>query len=235
MTFYLWKIQTFMDPQQRKGEQWLTCSLKAWKERMGTTCPSRFASEAQCGKTRLAYPSMVRRRARYSRMRSPSCSAFTWCSLNASNTMSHIVPMCVRALLAYNVPVAYAQQVLKGLRSVHALVPDAYAQCTHQFLTRMLSARISSWRLCSAYASVPDAHAQCTQQLLKRAEGIQNEHLKNRKLMRMPGRNRYVWSGCASVPDAHTQREHKGRNSCLRNSIFSIIFAIPLKKNRNCY
>jgi hypothetical protein len=27
---------------------------------------------------------------------------------------------------------------------VHVLVPDAYAQCTHQFLTRMLSARISS-------------------------------------------------------------------------------------------
>ncbi len=43
-------------------------------------------------------------------------------------------------------PDAYAQHVLKGLRSVHVLVPDAYAQCTHQFLTRMLSARISSWR-----------------------------------------------------------------------------------------
>ncbi len=44
---------------------------------------------------------------------------------------------------------AYAQLVLKGLRSVHVLVPDAYAQCTHQFLTRMLSARISSssWRI----------------------------------------------------------------------------------------
>ena len=43
-----------------------------------------------------------------------------------------------------SVPDAYAQLVLKGLRSVHVLVPDAYAQCTHQFLTRMLSARISS-------------------------------------------------------------------------------------------
>ena len=42
------------------------------------------------------------------------------------------------------VPDAYAQHVLKGLRSVHVLVPDTYAQCTHQFLTRMLSARISS-------------------------------------------------------------------------------------------
>ncbi len=43
-----------------------------------------------------------------------------------------------------SVPDAYAQHVLKGLRSVHVLVPDAYAQCTHQFLTRILSARISS-------------------------------------------------------------------------------------------
>ncbi len=51
-----------------------------------------------------------------------------------------------------SVPDAYAQHVLKGLRSVHVLVPDAYAQCTHQFLTRMLSARISSWRPRSACA-----------------------------------------------------------------------------------
>jgi hypothetical protein len=43
-----------------------------------------------------------------------------------------------------SVPNAYAQHVLKGLRSVHVLVLDAYAQCTHQFLTRMLSAGISS-------------------------------------------------------------------------------------------
>ncbi len=51
-----------------------------------------------------------------------------------------------------SVPDAYAQHVLKGLRSVHVLVPDAYAQCRHQFLTRMLSARISSWRARSACA-----------------------------------------------------------------------------------
>ncbi len=38
-----------------------------------------------------------------------------------------------------SVPGAYAQHFLKGMRSVHALVPDAYAQCTHQFLTHMLS------------------------------------------------------------------------------------------------
>jgi hypothetical protein len=28
--------------------------------------------------------------------------------------------------------------------SVHAPVPDSYAQCTHQFLTRTLSVRVSS-------------------------------------------------------------------------------------------
>ncbi len=44
---------------------------------------------------------------------------------------------------------AYAQHVLRGLRSVHALVPDVYAQCTNQFLTRMLSVCISSYRACS--------------------------------------------------------------------------------------
>ncbi len=55
--------------------------------------------------------------------------------------------------------------------SVHAPVPDSYAQRTHQILTRMLSMRISSWRACSVHASIPYAHA----------EGIQNEHLKNTK------------------------------------------------------
>ena len=61
-------------------------------------------------------------------------------------------------------PDAYAQHFLKGIRSVHTLVANTYAQCTHQFLTRMLSVRISSWRACSVHASVPYAHA----------EGIQN-------------------------------------------------------------
>jgi len=31
----------------------------------------------------------------------------------------------------------------KGLPSVHALVPDAYVQCTHQFLTRKLNKKIA--------------------------------------------------------------------------------------------
>ncbi len=139
-----------------------------------------------------------------------------------------------------SVPDAYAQHFLKGMRSVHALVPDKYAQCTHQFLTRMLSVRISSWRACSVHASIPYAHA----------EGIQNEHLKNRKtdahakharkeLMRMLRVRISSWhacSGCASVPDPYAQRAHKGRSMRVRNSIFSIIFKVPktskILKNR---
>ncbi len=35
--------------------------------------------------------------------------------------------------------------------SVHLWVPDAYAQCMHKFLMRMLGARISSLCVCSAY------------------------------------------------------------------------------------
>jgi hypothetical protein len=52
-----------------------------------------------------------------------------------------------------------------------ASVPDAYAQCMHEFLTHMLSACMSSLSECSVQASVPYEHA----------EGIQNEHLKNGK------------------------------------------------------
>jgi hypothetical protein len=39
---------------------------------------------------------------------------------------------------------------------------DAYAEHTHQFLTRMLSMPTSSLRVCSACAPVPDAYAQHT-------------------------------------------------------------------------
>ncbi len=126
-----------------------------------------------------------------------------------------------------SVPDAYAQHFFKGMRSVHALVPDAYAQCTHQFLTRMLSVRISSWRACSVHASsswracsvhasIPCAHAK----------GIQNEHLKIGKLtlmLSMRVRNWCVCSGCASVPDPYAQRAHKGWSMRKRNSICSII------------
>ncbi len=62
--------------------------------------------------------------------------------------------------------------------SVHASVPDAYTQCTHQFLTHVLSMfrrdlfKFGIFRLilsicvCSGYASVPDKYAQQTHQFL---------------------------------------------------------------------
>ncbi len=85
-----------------------------------------------------------------------------------------------------SVPDAYAQHILKGLRSVHALVPKTYAQCTHQFLTHLLSVRVSSWWACSVHTSVPYAHA----------EGTQNEHWKIGKLrcvLSMGVSNWWVW------------------------------------------
>jgi hypothetical protein len=45
---------------------------------------------------------------------------------------------------------------------------DAYAQRKHQFLMCMISACISSFRVCSVYASVPGAYAQCMHQFLTR-------------------------------------------------------------------
>jgi hypothetical protein len=50
--------------------------------------------------------------------------------------------------------------------SVHAWVPDAYAQHMHHVQTSMLSICISSWLVCSAYASVHDTYAQCIHQFL---------------------------------------------------------------------
>ncbi len=75
----------------------------------------------------------------------------------------------------------------------------------------MLSARISSWSVCSVYTSVPDALSQCTHQFLTHMLRIhtQNEHLKNRKndihADRAHIRNWCILSGCASVPAVHAK------------------------------
>jgi hypothetical protein len=71
----------------------------------------------------------------------------------------------------HNVPDTYAQHVMKGLRSVHRLVPDANAQYAHQFLIRTCwgytkltfekCESISSWHAHLACAAVPDSYAQC--------------------------------------------------------------------------
>ncbi len=129
-----------------------------------------------------------------------------------------------------SVPDEYAQHVLKGLCSVHALVP----QCTNQFLTRLLRARISSWLVCSAHATVPDAYAQpshqcqCTHQFLTLMLRVYKMNIwKIGKLMRMLSmhvRNWCVWSGWASVPVSFAQCAHKGWSMRVRSLIFSIIF-----------
>ncbi len=79
------------------------------------------------------------------------------------------------------------------VHSVHESVPDAHAQCTHQFLTRMLSMswrpflnlefftlmlsiRIGNWCVCSVYASVPDWYAQCTHQFLTSMLKVRTSH-----------------------------------------------------------
>ncbi len=70
------------------------------------------------------------------------------------------------------------------------------AQATHQFLTCMLSVRISSWPVCSVYASVPDLCAQCTHQFLTR-------------ILRVRISSWPVCSVYASVPDLYAQCTHQ--------------------------
>ncbi len=95
----------------------------------------------------------------------------------------------------------------------------------------MLSARTSSWFVCSAYESVPDVHAQCTHHFLTRTLRVYKMNIwKLGKLMGMLNmriRNWCVCSGCASVPDPYAQRAHKGRRMRVRNSIFLLIFKVP--------
>jgi hypothetical protein len=115
-----------------------------------------------------------------------------------------------------------------------ASVPDAYAQCTHQLLTRTHNARISSWRAHSLHASVPYSCAQRAHKdrrmrvrkstflnylfylFLKRPFQIWNfytyaEHTR-KKLMHMHRVRISSWpvcSVCASVPDPYAQRTYQ--------------------------
>ncbi len=94
--------------------------------------------------------------------------------------------------------------------SVHASVPDPYAQGMHQFLMRMLSmfegtalcARISTWCVCSVQATVPDSYALCMHQFLTCTLSV------------------------SGVPDPYAQRAPKGQSMRVRNSIFLIIFKV---------
>jgi hypothetical protein len=106
------------------------------------------------------------------------------------------------------------------VRSVHASVPDPYAQGTHQswcvfsacFEGTALCHALVPWRICSVHAPVPDSYAQ---------RSISSWHAS---------------SACARVPDPYAQRAHKGRSMRVRNSVFSIIFKVPktakILKNR---
>ena len=74
-------------------------------------------------------------------------------------------------------PDAYAQHTLQFLTRMLSMVGRdplqiwnfyAYAEHTRQELVRMLSLRVRPWCACSAYAPVPDAYAQHTLQFLTR-------------------------------------------------------------------
>ncbi len=108
--------------------------------------------------------------------------------------------------------------------SACAPFPGAYAQCTHQFLTRMLFVCISSWRACSACASVPDAHAQSTHQSLTRMLRVYKMNIwKIQKLMRMLRVRIGSWRHTQGAHQSLTQyakRAHKGRSMRIRNSIY---------------
>ncbi len=93
-----------------------------------------------------------------------------------------------------------------------------YAQHAHQLLTRMLSMRTSSLRVCSAWFEGTSF------KFVIFTEGIKNGLLKNGKtdayaehthqflprMLSMPTSSLCVCSACASVPDAYAQRRHKG-------------------------
>ncbi len=91
----------------------------------------------------------------------------------------------------------------------YASVPDSYAQQTHQFLSRMLSVRISSWCVCSAgfEGTALCAHIstwrECTHQF-------------RTCMLRVRISSWRVCSGYASDPDAHAQSIHQFLTCMLR-------------------
>ncbi len=134
------------------------------------------------------------------------CICWGFASVSDTTLSAHISSWLVCSVCA-SVHDTYAQHVLKGpfqisyVRSEHALVPDVYAQCTHQFLTCMLSACISSFRVCSGYASIHDGHALCTYQLFTCMLRVYNMNIwKWEKLMRMLSVRISLWRSCLIHP-----------------------------------
>jgi hypothetical protein len=147
-------------------------------------------------------------------------------------------------------PYAHAQHVLKGgpfqiwnFYLMLSIRVRNWCICsgTHQFLTRMLSAHISSWHECSVYVSVSDSHAQRTRQFLTRMLRVfkmniwktdaHAEHTR-KELMRMV---RVRISSCRAhsvcaqflIRMLSVRTAHKGRSMRVRNSIFSINVEVP--------
>ena len=113
-----------------------------------------------------------------------------------------------------SVPGAYAQHLMKGMHSVHALVPDAYAQCMHQFLTCKLSVCISSWHAC-----------QHVHQFLKRMLSARINSLRAcwgyTKWTFEKYENWCACWACASGTDAYAQGAHQFLTRTLRVRISS--------------
>jgi hypothetical protein len=96
---------------------------------------------------------------------------------------------------------------------------DAYAEHTHQFLTRMLSMRTSSLQVCSAWfvgTSITngcmknrktDAYAEHTRQFLTRMLSMRTSAL-------------CICSACALVPEAYAQHTHKAGSYAYGSKIF---------------
>ncbi len=89
--------------------------------------------------------------ARQELMRKLSIRVRNWCMYwayaSGTNVCTERIPLSIRTR-NWCIPWAYGSGT------------DAYAQHAHQFLLRMLSMRISSWRVCSACALVSYLYAQ---------------------------------------------------------------------------
>ncbi len=138
--------------------------------------------------------SLISREARHQfQTRTLSACISSWRARSVHPFLTCMLSMLWRDLLKSGI-----FTLMLSVCSGYASIPDTYAQGTHQFLTRMLRVRISSWRVCSVNpVPVPDP-AQRTHQFLARmlsvhirswhaspvqvsvpyvhAEDIQNEH-----------------------------------------------------------
>ncbi len=166
----LFKFGIFMLMLSICVRNWYGCSGYASVPDAHAQCTHQFLTRAQCKHhflTRMLRVYKMNDWKIEKLMRMLSMHLRSWC----------VTRMLRVRIFSWCVCFAFVER----MHSVHVLVPDGYAQCTHQFLTRMLSVRISSWCTCSMHASVPDARSVQASFPYAHAKGIQNERLKNRK------------------------------------------------------